>query len=233
MKKYIYSPHHQGLVLAPLMTEPNKDKFRGIDPGFFEFDHIGYNKEMKAYNTWLSSPPIAKVPDEHKEWFSVERDESEFEVRHQIFSREGKWLDCPKEVYERHSGLLQRETRLVAIPKEESKLTNLDHWFVATLKSLIGAEEYMVKRGIKKEIDRNILSAWVKRHSSNINEEQEDSPIEAKQSKMGLRSGDWYLNERGNRITVLYVVDGWCMVREGDKKPFVVPEELVLGTFNS
>jgi hypothetical protein len=62
--------------------------------------------------------------------------------------------------------------------------------------------------------------------------EQEDSPIEAKQSKMGLRSGDWYLNERGNRITVLYVVDGWCMVREGDKKPFVVPEEFVLGTFD-
>jgi hypothetical protein len=49
----------------------------------------------------------------------------------------------------------------------------------------------------------------------------------------GLRSGDWYLNERGNKITVLSVADSWCMVREGDKKPFVVPEEFVLGTFDN
>jgi hypothetical protein len=221
--KYRYFSEYGKLLPLPEVSYPS------------DFDYIGYEgwdeytKQLHA--EWLSKG--IPVPDEHLKFFEVDRDESEFEVRHQIFSREGKWLDCPKEVYERHSGLLQRETRLVAIPKEESKLTNLDHWFVATLKSLIGAEEYMVKRGIKKEIDRNILSAWVKRHSSNINEEQEDSPIEAKQSKMGLRSGDWYLNERGNRITVLYVVDGWCMVREGDKKPFVVPEELVLGTFNS
>jgi hypothetical protein len=48
----------------------------------------------------------------------------------------------------------------------------------------------------------------------------------------GLGSGDWYLNEQGNKITVLSVADGWCMVREGDKKPFVVPEEFVLGTFD-
>jgi hypothetical protein len=156
MKKYIYSPHHQGLVLAPLMTEPNKDKFRGIDPGFFEFDHIGYNKEMKAYNTWLSSPPIAKVPDEHKEWFSVERDESEFEVRHQIFSREGKWLDCPKEVYERHSGLLQRETRLVAIPKESKE----------------GSRSLAV---LTAEHNKNTLTKILQKKES---KEQVDSPIE-------------------------------------------------------
>jgi hypothetical protein len=81
MKKYIYSPHHQGLVLAPLMGKPDKDRFRGIDPGFFEFDHIGYNKAVAAYNTWLSSPPIYKVRPEDIEWFSVERGEDEFEVK--------------------------------------------------------------------------------------------------------------------------------------------------------
>jgi hypothetical protein len=62
--------------------------------------------------------------------------------------------------------------------------------------------------------------------------EQVDSPIDSQQSKTGVCSGDWYSDEHGNRITVLSVVDGWCMVREGDKKPFVVPEEFVLGTFD-
>jgi hypothetical protein len=129
MRKYIYSPHHLGLVLAPLMTEPN----------YYDYlNKITFAQAEEAYNTWLSSPPIAKVPDEHKEWFSVERDESEFEVRHQIFSREGKWLDCPKEVYERHSGLLQRETRLVAIPKaEESKADDVIRKAWTELKSSV------------------------------------------------------------------------------------------------
>lgn len=43
---------------------------------------------------------------------------------------------------------------------------------------------------------------------------------------------DWYLNEYGNKVEVIAVARGWCMVREGNKKPFVVSEEFVLATFN-
>jgi hypothetical protein len=203
MKKYIYSPHHQGAVEAPLMTEPNQRDYWLTDPAFTVFNHGEFDEAMAAYNTWLSSPPIAKVPDEHKEWFSVDRDESEFERQHQILLN-GEWVNCSFFVWEKDLN----DKRIVAIPKEESKLTNLDHWFVATLKSLIGAEEYMVKRGIKKEIDRNILSAWVKRHSSNINEEQEDSPIEAVRDILNYiyAGGDspyWMLKEVQMRLEKL------------------------------
>jgi hypothetical protein len=70
-----------------------------------------------------------------------------------------------------------------------------------------------------KESNATIIFEWFK------------SSLNQKQLK-GLRSGDWYLNEYGNKITILSVADGWCMVRECDKKPFVVPEEFVLGTFD-
>jgi hypothetical protein len=70
MKKYIYSPHHQGAVLAPLMEKPDK-----------YFGPTQYKSAMEAYNTWLSSPPIYKVRPEDIEWFSVERGEDEFEVK--------------------------------------------------------------------------------------------------------------------------------------------------------
>jgi hypothetical protein len=69
MKKYIYSPRHQGLVEAPLMEKPRY---------FYEQTHmesIEYRKRESAYNTWLSSQPIYKVRPEDIEWFSVERGE--------------------------------------------------------------------------------------------------------------------------------------------------------------
>jgi hypothetical protein len=74
MKKYIYSPQHQGLVLAPLMDEP-----RG--PVVCDCCVCKDRQAAKeAYNTWLSSPPAFKVRPEDIEWFSVERGEDEFEV---------------------------------------------------------------------------------------------------------------------------------------------------------
>jgi hypothetical protein len=79
--KYIYSPHHLGLVLAPLMTEPNQKDYWLTDPAFIIFNHVEFNAANEAYNTWLSSPPAFKVRPEDIEWFSVERGEDEFEVR--------------------------------------------------------------------------------------------------------------------------------------------------------
>jgi hypothetical protein len=55
---------------------------------------------------------------------------------------------------------------------------------------------------------------------------------EGKTKKKRVLRGDWYLNEYGHVVMVMYVEDGWCMVKEGDKKPKVVSEEFVLGTFN-
>jgi hypothetical protein len=79
MKKYIYSPQHHGLVLAPLMTEPNQRDYWLTDPAFTVFNHGEFDEAMEAYNTWLSSPPVYKVRPEDIEWFSVERGEDEFE----------------------------------------------------------------------------------------------------------------------------------------------------------
>jgi hypothetical protein len=181
MKKYIYSPHHQGLVLAPLMVKP--DKSNGIfwdeykpETGEWDFNKDMFNAHMGHYNTWLSSPPAFKVRPEDIEWFSVERGEDEFEV---------------KELWN---------------PISVDGVTNSG--------TIYQPLDYAIPK------------------KGNESKEQVDSPIDLQQSKRGLTSGDWYLNERGNRITVLYVVDGWCMVRDGDKKPFVVPEEFVLGTFD-
>lgn len=44
--------------------------------------------------------------------------------------------------------------------------------------------------------------------------------------------GDWFTNEHDNRVFVMAVAEGWCMVREGNKKPYVLPAEFVLATFN-
>ncbi len=77
--KYIYSPQHQGLVLAPLMTEPKRPyiTYNGTAEDYKQF----YNHwlQEKDYNTWLSSPPIYKVRPKDIEWFSVERGDDEFE----------------------------------------------------------------------------------------------------------------------------------------------------------
>jgi hypothetical protein len=98
-------------------------------------------------------------------------------------------------------------------------------------KSIVSAEQvinrFISEEGVKFDQERDdwMLDAMAE-YASQFKESQ---PTEV----AGLRSGDWYLNERGNKITVLSVADSWCMVREGDKKPFVVPEEFVLGTFDN
>jgi hypothetical protein len=75
MEKYIYSPHHIGLVLAPLMDEP-----RG--PVVCDCCVCKDRKAaMEAYNTWLSSPPIYKVRPEDIKDFLEPIDESQFEIR--------------------------------------------------------------------------------------------------------------------------------------------------------
>jgi hypothetical protein len=116
MKKYIYSPHHQGAVLAPLMVKP--DKSNGIfwdeykpETGEWDFNKDMFNAHMGHYNTWLSSPPIYKVRPEDIEWFSVERGEDEFEVVKR---------NHPIQVF---GGMTYYEERTVAIPKKgnESK----------------------------------------------------------------------------------------------------------------
>jgi hypothetical protein len=59
MKKYIYSPHHQGLVEAPLMEKPDiKDNKFWVTIDFLEKE---FNAANEAYTSWLSSPPIYKV----------------------------------------------------------------------------------------------------------------------------------------------------------------------------
>jgi hypothetical protein len=144
--KYRYFPEYGKLLPLPEVSYPS------------DFDYIGYEgwdeytKQLHA--EWLSKG--IPVPDEHLKFFEVDRDESEFEVRHQIFSREGKWLDCPKEVYERHSGLLQRETRLVAIPKESKE----------------GSRSLAV---LTAEHNKNTLTKILQKKES---KEQVDSPIE-------------------------------------------------------
>jgi hypothetical protein len=70
MKKYIYSPQHQGLVEAPLMEKPNYEQT--------PFGVFGGSVEL--YNTWLSSPPIYKVRPEDIKDFLEPIDESQFEV---------------------------------------------------------------------------------------------------------------------------------------------------------
>jgi hypothetical protein len=144
--KYRYFSEYGKLLPLPEVSYPS------------DFDYIGYEgwdeytKQLHA--EWLSKG--IPVPDEHLKFFEVDRDESEFEVRHQIFSREGKWLDCPKEVYERHSGLLQRETRLVAIPKESKE----------------GSRSLAV---LTAEHNKNTLTKILQKKES---KEQVDSPIE-------------------------------------------------------
>jgi hypothetical protein len=120
MKKYIYSPHHQGLVLAPLMTEPNQKDYWLTDPAFTVFNHGEFDEAMEAYNTWLSSPPIYKVRPEDIKDFLEPIDESQFEVDYQVLTM-GSWRDTTKFVYDQYMNTDCK--RIVAIPKKgnESK----------------------------------------------------------------------------------------------------------------
>jgi hypothetical protein len=109
MKKYIYSPQHQGLVLAPLMEKPDK-----------YFGPTQYKSAEEAYNTWLSSPPIYKVRPEDIKDFLEPIDESQFEVEYQVLTM-GDWRDTTKFVYDQYTNTDCK--RIVAIPKKgnESK----------------------------------------------------------------------------------------------------------------
>jgi hypothetical protein len=112
MKKYIYSPHHLGLVLAPLMTEPN----------YYDYlNKITFAQAEEAYNTWLSSPPAYKVRPEDIEWFSVERGEDEFEIVKQILitNEDGKdeWMSLTA-FPSMYDEMIDQCRRLVAIPKK-------------------------------------------------------------------------------------------------------------------
>jgi hypothetical protein len=93
MKKYIYSQHHLGLVLAPKNSWWLKDtpeikaymeecKFLYDNPEKHTMPtHRLQAKEWEAYNTWLSSPPVYKVREEDIKDFLEPIDESRFEVR--------------------------------------------------------------------------------------------------------------------------------------------------------
>jgi hypothetical protein len=148
--KYRYFSEYGKVLPLPEVEKPKPPELKGFDSRPIK----KFEMRMENYQDWLSKG--IPVPDEHLKFFEVDRDESEFEVRHQIFSREGKWLDCPKEVYERHSGLLQRETRLVAIPKESKE----------------GSRSLAV---LTAEHNKNTLTKILQKKES---KEQVDSPIE-------------------------------------------------------
>lgn len=47
-----------------------------------------------------------------------------------------------------------------------------------------------------------------------------------------LFAGEHYSDEYGERVDIMVVHEGWCMVRKGSRKPFVVAEEYLLAMFN-
>jgi hypothetical protein len=82
MKQVIYSEHHRGIVEYPLMEKPKLENYSATAIGFFDkvINAAGYEKDMKEYNKWLSSPPIAQVRDEDREFFSVPRGKKEYKI---------------------------------------------------------------------------------------------------------------------------------------------------------
>jgi hypothetical protein len=93
MKKYIYSPQHQGAVEAPKNSWWLKDtpeikaymeecKFLYDNPEKHTMPtHRLQAKEWQAYNSWLSSPPAYKVREEDIKDFLEPIDESQIDVR--------------------------------------------------------------------------------------------------------------------------------------------------------
>lgn len=62
---------------------------------------------------------------------------------------------------------------------------------------------------------------------------------QGKSIKKHIFAGMWYLNEYDNRVNVICVHDGWCMVQEvdlfsesGNKRPKIESEEFLLAMFN-
>jgi hypothetical protein len=121
MKKYIYSPQHQGLVLAPLMGKPVKENYQNKFGRMYGYD---YSQAIDEYNTWLSSPPIYKVRPEDIEWFSVERGEDEFETLVEFLSHDEKTWMVNIVFTKQELRYVGRPFRTVAIPKNESKEQN-------------------------------------------------------------------------------------------------------------
>lgn len=64
---------------------------------------------------------------------------------------------------------MKKELTNTVNENNESHLSNNDIWYKRTLESLLGGESYAVKVGVKKEIDREMLAEWTKRHSGGIN----------------------------------------------------------------
>jgi hypothetical protein len=135
MKKYIYSPLHIGLVLAPLMEEPNvHDEKYYYSPGseFAHFKKGAFYKDEAAYTSWLQETPLCLVRDEDIEFFREAREEGEFDVVKR---------NNPIQVF---GGMTYYEERKVAIPKKKSN--------VPPLQSRTGAIEQELN-GAVKDID--------------------------------------------------------------------------------
>jgi hypothetical protein len=187
MKKYIYSQHHLGLVLAPKNSWWLKDtpeikaymeecKFLYDNPEKHTMPtHRLQAKEWEAYNTWLSSPPIYKVRPEDIEWFSVERGEDEFEVRKQwLREKANQWLDVDMHLPINY----YCKTRLVAIPKKGNEpQPNQDAMKVLESLTPGGSEYYNNPEACAAFIKDHIEG--LKRHIVKINrgnESKEQSP---------------------------------------------------------
>jgi hypothetical protein len=110
MKKYIYSPHHQGLVEAPLMDEP-----RG--PVVCDCWVCKDREAAKeAHNNWKAS--LITVPEQYLDCFEdgKEYDESEFKIQNQIMVNVNgvdEWVNL-REDYVKYT--VPRLLRKVAIP---------------------------------------------------------------------------------------------------------------------
>jgi hypothetical protein len=211
--KFRYFSEYGKVLPLPEVLNPNPKTydFRDYSTECDYFHEDEYKRAVTIYADWLSKG--IPVPDEHLKFFEVDRDESEFE---KVWYN---WGGFDKPDNYGWAALPIKESRTEPIKAFKNKITGSIAWRGDHPLATIYSDEYYLSKPDEWEPIKE-------------SKEQVDSPIEAKQSKMGLRSGDWYLNESGNKITVLSVMDGWCMVREGDRKPFVVPEEFVLGTFD-
>lgn len=96
IEKVIYSEAHRGIVEYPLLTKPDYALY------LYNVNDVFYSADLEAYNKWLSEPPIAIVRDEDIEFFSVPREESEYETKEM-------WIDFN----------IVGVKQLVAIPKVE------------------------------------------------------------------------------------------------------------------
>jgi hypothetical protein len=182
MKKYIYSPHHQGAVLAPLMEKPIPFEEFSIKDEYDLQQHRDFKRLYEQwegeYNTWLSSPPAFKVRPEDIEWFSVERGEDEFEVEYFVktesYQGEGgrafKTLrEAEDKYYEwsKYDGKLQSfayPPQQVAIPKKgnESKEQSPSEFIICSAIWFDDGKEYTHQ---PKNLTRGFVVAGRRHHN--------------------------------------------------------------------